>query len=168
MTHDWPARAYWFKTPTAHWQEMCKGCGYFFRFFYFRVGVFLGWLYVFFFSVFVTYMLCLFLGLLNGAEQLLENSGTSVRYQSSGCIASGHLENICADRRSQKFLPLDEFLPPNSAAFALLSLAPPQPTLNTFNNDFTMSHSCVKAKSLFTTPDEALHLRVKAQGQSRS
>ena len=31
-------------------------------------------------------------------------SGTSVRYQSFGFIASGHLENICTDRRSQKFL----------------------------------------------------------------
>ncbi len=51
-------------------------------------------------------------------------SGTSVRYQSFGCSVSGHLENICTDRRSQKFLWLNEFLPPSSVAFGLLPLPP--------------------------------------------
>lgn len=56
----------------------------------------------------------------------IRNSGTSVRYQSFGCSASGHLENICTDRRSQKFLRLDEFLP-QTLWHLLSSLCPPPP-----------------------------------------
>ncbi len=70
-----------------------------------------------------------FLGVTEWCRTSSGKSGTSVRYQSFGCSASGHLENICTDRRSQKFLRLDESTPPNSVAFALLSLRPPTTTL---------------------------------------
>lgn len=84
---------------------MFKGCGLWLRIqiWYFRI------------TTSFYYMCCIYMGffLLWFSEWCGTSSGksgTSVGYQSFGCSVSGHLENICTDRRSQTFLWLDEFL----------------------------------------------------------
>lgn len=53
---------------------------------------------------FIMFVIRIFLGVTEWCRTSSGKSGTSVRYQSFGCSASGHLENICTNRRSQMFL----------------------------------------------------------------
>lgn len=102
-----------FKTLAAYWQEKNRSVC--------RVMV-----------SFIMFVIRIFLGVTEWCRTSSGKSGTSVRYQSFGCSASGHLENICTNRRSQMFLWIrwDEFLP--QTLWHLLSLSlPPPPTANT-------------------------------------
>lgn len=95
---------------------------------YFQISmVFLGTVSVF--IVFLMYII-FFLWVTERYRTSSGKLGTSVRYQRVGCSASGHLENICTDRRSQKFLLMDEFLP--QTLWHLRSSAP-HPPLSTTN-----------------------------------
>lgn len=56
-------------------------------------------------KMFAHYCTCVhfFSQITEGCKTISGKSRTSVRYQSFCCNASGHLENICRDDRSQKF-----------------------------------------------------------------
>lgn len=75
---------------------------------------------------FIMFVIRIFLGVTEWCRTSSGKSGTSVRYQSFGCSASGHLENICTNRRSQMFLWIrwDEFLPQTLWHLLSLSLPP--------------------------------------------
>lgn len=107
-----------FKTLAAYWQEKNRSVC--------RVMVsFQIWMSV----SLIMFVIRIFLGVTEWCRTSSGKSGTSVRYQSFGCSASGHLENICTNRRSQMFLWIrwDEFLPQTLWHLLSLSLPPPTP-----------------------------------------